>query len=73
MQLIEELGDSNVLWSAAQLDSMTPQTFDEAAETLGSVTGYSQEQLTALRDKTLEVRPSSKDPLSSVFYWPRTT
>lgn len=53
--MIEDLREGNVLWSPAQLSSMTAQTFRDSVSVLGEIRNYSTEQLTALRDKAVEV------------------
>ncbi|XP_060726717.1 otoancorin [Tachysurus vachellii] len=52
--MIEDLSEGNVLWSPAQLSSMTAQTFRDAMSILGEIRNYTTEQLAALRDKALE-------------------
>lgn len=56
VQLIEDLEEDNVFWTPDQLGKMTIETFKETADTLGSTTDYSKEQLIVLRDKVVEVR-----------------
>ncbi|XP_014839938.1 PREDICTED: uncharacterized protein LOC106916275 isoform X1 [Poecilia mexicana] len=53
--VIEELGEDNVFWTPAQLDLMSNRTFLAAVDTLGSVTGYSSDQLKVLYRKAVEV------------------
>ncbi|KAF7227242.1 transcript variant X1 [Nothobranchius furzeri] len=53
--LIEELGLDNVLWTASQLDGMSDGTFLAAVDTLGSVPGYSPDQLVVLSKKAVQV------------------
>ncbi|XP_066577220.1 stereocilin-like [Amia ocellicauda] len=62
VQQILDLGVSNALWSPAQLSALTPQVFNATVATLGTVTNYSPDQLTALRNKTVQVW----GPLSSL-------
>ncbi|KAG7335770.1 hypothetical protein KOW79_000463 [Hemibagrus wyckioides] len=52
--MIEDLSEGNVLWSPAQLSSMTVQTFRDTMSVLGEIRNYTTEQLAALRDKALE-------------------
>ncbi|MBN3317667.1 OTOAN protein, partial [Atractosteus spatula] len=54
LQQILELGDSNVFWTPEQLASMTPETFKDGLSTLGTVKGFSVEQLAALRNKSVQ-------------------
>uniref|UniRef100_W5ML18 Otoancorin n=1 Tax=Lepisosteus oculatus TaxID=7918 RepID=W5ML18_LEPOC len=54
LQQILELGDSNVFWTPEQLASMTPETFKDSLSTLGTVKGFSVEQLAALRNKSVQ-------------------
>ncbi|XP_034170123.2 otoancorin isoform X2 [Pangasianodon hypophthalmus] len=54
LAMIEDLREGNVLWSPAQLSSMTAQTFRDAMSTLGEIRNYTTEQLAALRDKATE-------------------
>ncbi|KAK3571823.1 hypothetical protein QTP86_020573 [Hemibagrus guttatus] len=52
--MIEDLSKGNVLWSPAQLSSMTVQTFRDSMSILGEIRNYTTEQLAALRDKAIE-------------------
>ncbi|XP_053480440.1 otoancorin [Ictalurus furcatus] len=54
LQMIEDLREGNVLWSPAQLSSMTAQTYRDGASILGEIRSYTTEQLIALRDKAIE-------------------
>ncbi|XP_069040908.1 otoancorin [Lepisosteus oculatus] len=54
LQQILELGNSNVFWTPEQLASMTPETFKDSLSTLGTVKGFSVEQLAALRNKSVQ-------------------
>ncbi|KAF5902338.1 otoancorin-like, partial [Clarias magur] len=51
---IEDLREGNVLWSPAQLSSMTTSTFKDAVSILGEICNYTKEQLAALKDKAIE-------------------
>uniref|UniRef100_A0A1A7YDA8 Otoancorin n=2 Tax=Iconisemion striatum TaxID=60296 RepID=A0A1A7YDA8_9TELE len=53
--LIEELGPDNVLWTSTQLDTMSNSIFLATVETLGSVPGYSPDQLAVLSKKVVQV------------------
>lgn len=55
LPMIEDLREGNVLWSPAQLSSMTAQTYRDGASILGEIRSYTTEQLIALRDKAIEV------------------
>ncbi|KAF7708236.1 hypothetical protein HF521_017293 [Silurus meridionalis] len=55
LAMIEDLREGNVLWSPAQLSSMSAQTFRDAVSLLGEIHNYSTDQLTVLRDKSVEV------------------
>nr|XP_055065889.1 otoancorin [Misgurnus anguillicaudatus] len=55
LAVIEDLGPGNVYWTAAQLFSMTTQTFREALPILGVIANYTAEQLSVFRAKALEV------------------
>lgn len=55
LAMMEDLREENVLWSPAQLSSMTAQTFRDAVSILGEIRNYTTEQLAALRDKAIEV------------------
>lgn len=55
VSVIEDLGLDNVYWNPTQLYRMSVQTFKDALSTLGEITNFSAEQLSALRAKTLEV------------------
>ncbi|XP_063054669.1 otoancorin [Engraulis encrasicolus] len=54
VELIEQLGDDNVFWSPSQLADMSCATFNESASRLGEICGYTTEQLTALKQKTIQ-------------------
>ncbi|KAF4088505.1 hypothetical protein AMELA_G00082860 [Ameiurus melas] len=54
LPMIEDLREGNVLWSPAQLSSMTAQTYRDGASILGEIRGYTSEQVMALRDKAIE-------------------
>lgn len=54
-QLIEELEQANVYWEPEQLKQMTNETFYTMVETLGSILGFSQDQLDELGKKATEV------------------
>ncbi|XP_051901671.1 otoancorin-like [Pristis pectinata] len=51
---IQELGEANSEWSAAELACMSAQTFEDTVDVLGAVGGFSKEQLLALKDKAIE-------------------
>ncbi|XP_032413999.1 uncharacterized protein otoa isoform X1 [Xiphophorus hellerii] len=53
--VIEELGVDNVFWTPADLDLMSNRTFLAAVDMLGSVPGYSSDQLKVLYRKAVEV------------------
>ncbi|XP_054903588.1 uncharacterized protein otoa [Poeciliopsis prolifica] len=53
--VIKELGVDNVFWTPAQLDLMSNWTFLAAVDILGSVPGYSSDQLKVLYRKAVEV------------------
>lgn len=53
--MIEDLREGNVLWSPAQLSSMTTQTFKDSVSILGEIRNYSAEHLTVLREKATQV------------------
>ncbi|XP_038146105.1 otoancorin isoform X2 [Cyprinodon tularosa] len=52
---VEELGLDNVFWTAANLELLSNSTFLATVETLGSVPGYSSDQLDRLYRKAVEV------------------
>ncbi|XP_061572831.1 otoancorin [Cololabis saira] len=52
--LIEDLGMANVYWKAAELDMMSNTTFLAMVEILGSISGYSADQLHVLSKKAVE-------------------
>lgn len=56
--VIEELGVDNVFWTPADLDLMSNRTFLAAVDILGSVPGYSSDQLKVLYRKAVEVNSS---------------
>ncbi|XP_017280554.3 otoancorin [Kryptolebias marmoratus] len=51
---IEEMGQNNVFWAAADLEMISNSTFLAVVEILGSVTGYSSDQLNVLQGKAIE-------------------
>ncbi|XP_013884979.1 otoancorin [Austrofundulus limnaeus] len=51
---IQELGLDNVYWTAAQLDMMSNSTFQTTVEVLGSVSGYTSDQLDVLQKKAVK-------------------
>ncbi|XP_067832206.1 otoancorin-like [Heptranchias perlo] len=51
---IRELGEANSEWAGEQLACMSAQTFEDTVEELASVSGFSKEQHTALKDKAVE-------------------
>ncbi|XP_067878841.1 otoancorin-like [Heterodontus francisci] len=51
---IQELGEANTQWTSEQFTCMSTLTFKDTVEVLGSVTGFSREQLVALKDKAVE-------------------
>lgn len=59
-QLIEELELANVYWEPEQLKQMTNGTFYMMVETLGSIPGFSQDQLDELGKKATEVQLSHR-------------
>lgn len=63
LPMIEDLREGNVLWSPAQLSSMTAQTYRDGASILGEIRSYTTEQLIALRDKAIEVH--TPDPANT--------
>ncbi|XP_056618545.1 otoancorin [Triplophysa dalaica] len=58
LSVIEDLGLDNVYWNPTQLYRMSVQTFKDTLSTLGEITNFSPEQMSALRAKTLEAWPS---------------
>ncbi|XP_062279086.1 otoancorin [Scomber scombrus] len=54
VDVIEELGMSNIYWTADQLNAISVETFFTTVETLGSVSGYDADQLTVLSKKAIE-------------------
>ena len=52
---IEDLGPGNVYWLPEQLAAMSDDTFVTTADTLGTVTTYSSDQLSVLRLKVIGV------------------
>ena len=56
VEMIENLGMNNVLWTKEQLEQMADETFNETVETLGNVSEYNDDQLGALRKKAIKVQ-----------------
>ncbi|KAM9722820.1 otoancorin [Menidia menidia] len=52
--LIEELGMNNVYWTPSELDMMSNSTFLATVEILGTISGYSAEQLDVLSKKAVQ-------------------
>ncbi|KAJ8335134.1 hypothetical protein SKAU_G00407730 [Synaphobranchus kaupii] len=55
LEQVLEMGEGNLLWSPAQLYAMSDETFRDGVSKLGEVSGYTPQQLQALRNKTLQV------------------
>nr|XP_005998448.1 PREDICTED: otoancorin [Latimeria chalumnae] len=52
---IRKLKEGNSLWSVQQLKCMSTETFTKSVERLGAVTKFNISQLTALKEKALQV------------------
>ncbi|NXA07109.1 OTOAN protein, partial [Sapayoa aenigma] len=52
---IIKLMEANVFWSVQELKCMDPGTFDKNVELLGTVSGFNNSQLTALKEKAKQV------------------
>ncbi|XP_075047784.1 otoancorin-like isoform X2 [Mixophyes fleayi] len=55
LDIIQQLGDSNSMWSPTQLSCLPNQTFLDGLPTLGAVTSFSWDQQSALKGKALQV------------------
>lgn len=52
---IIKLAEANVYWSAQELKCMDAATFDKNVELLGTVSGFNNSQLMALKEKAKQV------------------
>lgn len=52
---IIKLAEANVYWSAQELKCMDAGTFDKNVELLGTVSGFNNSQLMALKEKAKQV------------------
>ncbi|NXG01555.1 OTOAN protein, partial [Sakesphorus luctuosus] len=52
---IIKLAEANVFWSVQELKCMDPGTFDKNVELLGTVSGFNNSQLIALKEKAKQV------------------
>ncbi|XP_027539641.1 otoancorin [Neopelma chrysocephalum] len=52
---IIKLAEANIFWSDQELKCMDPGTFDKNVELLGTVSGFNNSQLTALKEKAKQV------------------
>ncbi|NXC27311.1 OTOAN protein, partial [Campylorhamphus procurvoides] len=58
---IIKLAEANVFWSVPELKCMDPGTFDKNVELLGTVSGFNNSQLIALKEKAKQVWGSLPD------------
>lgn len=56
VELIQELESDNVDWTAAQLETMSTETFRASVDILGPIAGYNADQLAVLSKKATEVQ-----------------
>ncbi|XP_029429952.1 otoancorin-like [Rhinatrema bivittatum] len=65
---INTLGEGNVAWTAAQLSCITDEDFTSSLETLANVQEFSDEQLSALKNRALQVYGNqlTKDQIASL-------
>uniref|UniRef100_A0A8D3DX92 Otoancorin n=1 Tax=Scophthalmus maximus TaxID=52904 RepID=A0A8D3DX92_SCOMX len=54
VELIQELESDNVDWTAAQLETMSTETFRASVDILGPIAGYNADQLAVLSKKATE-------------------
>lgn len=61
---IFQLAEANACWAPEDLLCMEEDTFIRNAELLGAVRGLSQPQLMALKEKAVQVKPTSEEAFS---------